>query len=140
MSAASDTPFRLDGKAALVTGAKAGAKAGSNDLDGGVTSARSPAVQLGTSGSTGWTLDFRYTFAHDARSSAADYLRVSVNGTTVFEADGSATNANAAWTEATVNLDAFAGQQVRVLVQAADGGPDSLVEAAVDDVRIYQAP
>ena len=31
-------------------------------------------------------------------------------------------------------------QQVHVLVQAADGGPDSLVEAAVDDVRIYQAP
>ncbi|HEY5489463.1 MAG TPA: M14 family zinc carboxypeptidase [Candidatus Limnocylindrales bacterium] len=132
--------YGYSGQAALVTGAKAGAKANANDLDGGVTSALSPTVRLGKSGTTGWTLDFHYAFAHDARSTAADYLRVSVNGTNVFEADGSATNVNAAWTEQTVNLDAFAGQQVRVLVQAADGGPDSLVEVAVDDVRIYQAP
>ena len=39
-----------------------------------------------------------------------------------------------------MNLDAFAGQTVRVTVEAADGGADSLVEAAVDDVRVYQAP
>ena len=132
--------YGYSGQAALVTGAKAGANANKYDLDGGVTSVQSPSVGLGSSGSTGWMLGFRYSFAHDARSSAADYLRVSVNGTTVFEADGSATNVNAAWADETVSLDAFAGQQVHVLVQAADGGPDSLVEAAVDDVRIYQAP
>ena len=44
------------------------------------------------------------------------------------------------WTPVSVNLDAFAGQSVRILIQAADGGPDSLVEAAVDDVRVYQQP
>jgi len=128
------------GQYALVTGPKAGASAKANDLDGGVTSALSPKVQLGSAGSTGWTLDFQYTFAHDASSTAQDYLRITVNGTTVFEVDGSAANANATWTNARVNLDAFAGEQVRLLVESADGGSDSLVEAAVDDVRVYQAP
>jgi hypothetical protein len=31
---------------------------------------------------------------------------------------------------------AFAGQSVRIVVEAADAGTASLVEAAVDDVRV----
>jgi hypothetical protein len=58
----------------------------------------------------------------------------------VFEQDGFAGNRNAVWTPVSVNLDAYAGQTVRVLIQAADGAGDSLVEAAVDDVRVYQQP
>jgi carboxypeptidase T len=37
-----------------------------------------------------------------------------------------------------INLNAFAGQTVRIRFQAADASTASLVEAAVDDVRITQ--
>ena len=134
------TAFAYSGQAELVTGAAAGASASSNDVDGGTTSAQSPAFKLGAGGSTGWTLDFEYTFAHNAKATAADYLRVLVNGAEVFRVAGNRQNQNAVWTHATVNLDAFAGQTVKLLVQAADGANDSLVEAAVDDVRVYQTP
>ena len=128
------------GQYELVTGASAGSSVNDDDLDGGTTSAQSPAFKLGSSGSNGWTLDFEYTFAHNAKSSSADYLRILANGTELFRVAGSATNENAMWTRATVNLDALAGQTVRLTVQAADGATDSLVEAAVDDVRVYQSP
>jgi hypothetical protein len=124
---------------ALVTGAARGASATANDLDG-LSSVRSLPFKLGSPGSTGWTLGLRYTFAHDASSSAADFLRVSVGGTVVWSQAGAATNRNAAWTPVSVNLDAFAGQTVRVLVEACDCANDSLVEAAIDDVRVYQVP
>lgn len=130
--------FGYSGREALVTGAAKGASAKANDLDGGTTSAESPAVQLGATGSSGWTLDFRYTFAHNKRSSADDYLRVLVNGSEVFRESGTAANRNAKWTRARIDLDAYAGQSVRVRIEAADGGADSLIEAVVDDIRIYR--
>ena len=128
------------GMADLVTGAAAGAAANADDVDGGVTTARSPALTLGSPASTGWALEFEYTFAHNAQASAADFLRISVNGTVVFTQTGFAGNRNAVWTPVSLNLDAFAGQTVHIHVQAADGGPDSLVEAAIDDIRVYQQP
>jgi carboxypeptidase T len=128
----------FSGQTALVTGAKAGKGAAANDLDGGTTSMRSPAVRLGAAGTSGWTLSFRYSFAHDAASSADDYLRVLVNGQQLFSDVGDGATRNGAWLSATVDLDAFAGQQVRVTFEAADRGAASLVEAAVDDVRVYR--
>jgi murein tripeptide amidase MpaA len=133
-------PTTTSGLADLVTGAAAGSSVMGNDVDGGVTSVRSPAFTLGGNGSTGWRLTFNYTFAHNKKATSADYLRVSVSGHVVFEQDGFAGNRNAVWTPVSVNLDAYAGQTVRVLIQAADGAGDSLVEAAVDDVRVYQQP
>jgi carboxypeptidase T len=130
----------VSGLADLVTGAAAGTSANSNDVDGGTTSVRSPAFTLGNASSTGWMLDFQYTFAHNAKTTAADYLRVSVGGDVLFSQTGSGANRNAAWTHVTLNLDSYAGQSVRIVVEASDGGPDSLVEAAVDDVRVYQQP
>jgi carboxypeptidase T len=130
----------FSGQAELVTGASAGANANANDVDGGTTSAQSPAFKLGAVGSTGWTLDFEYTFAHSAQATAGDYLRVLVNDTEVFRVAGDGVNQNATWTHATLDLDAFAGQTARVTVEAADTGSDALVEAAVDDVRVYRAP
>jgi hypothetical protein len=127
--------YGFSGEDALVTGAAL--KAG--DLDG-VTSAQSPLVRLGASGSTGWILDFRYAFAHNKKATAADYLRVLVDGTEIFRVAGNGLNQNAVWTHATVSLDAFAGQSVRLVVEAADAGTDALVEAAVDDLRVYQVP
>ena len=124
----------------LVTGAAAGSAPAANDIDGGVTSVRSPAFTLGSAGSTGWTLDFRYTFAHNASATAADYLKVSIGGDVLFTQAGFTGNRNATWSAASVNLDAYAGQTVRITIQAADGGSDALVEAAIDDVRVYQQP
>jgi carboxypeptidase T len=128
------------GRYALVTGAKAGASANSNDVDGGLTSVRSPSIKIGSG--TGWRVTLRYAFAHGANSSTADLLRLRVvsggTSTTVFEQFGAAKERNATWTSTTLNLDAYAGKTVRLIFEAADNGPDSLVEAALDDVRVYR--
>ncbi|WP_431728371.1 M14 family zinc carboxypeptidase [Verrucosispora sp. TAA-831] len=130
------TPFA--GSNDLVTGRLAGSAAGDYDVDGGVTSARSPAVTLPSSGTL--TLSLAWYLAHGSNSSSADYLRVSVvhNGgtTALLTQAGAATNRNGAWTQANLNLTPYAGQSVRILVEAADASTASLVEAAVDNVTI----
>jgi trimeric autotransporter adhesin len=121
----------------LVTARLAGASAGANDVDGGTTSITSPPIALPATGTL--TLSFSYYMAHLTNSSSADFLRVSVVGTTttqVFQEVGAANNDAAAFATATVNISAFAGQTVRIRIEAADAATASLVEAAVDDVRI----
>jgi subtilisin family serine protease len=122
----------------LVTGRLAGASVGANDVDGGTTSIQSPAIAL--QGGTTFTLTFSYYLAHLNNSSTADFFRVIVvdgaSMTTVFQELGAATQDNAAWATATVNLSQFAGRTIRILIQAADASGASLVEAGVDDVRI----
>jgi hypothetical protein len=124
----------------LVTGRLAGGSAGVHDVDGGVTSIRSPQIVLPSTGTL--TLSFAYYLAHGSNASSADFLRVRVVGatttTTVFERLGSATDVDAAWGTATVSLGGFAGQTIRILIEAADAGGASLVEAAIDDVRVLQ--
>jgi len=125
----------------LVTGRLAGASAGANDIDGGVTSIWSAQVTLPASGTL--TLAFSYYLAYGSNSSSADFFRVSiVSGsatTAVFSRLGAAVDTDAVWTGASANLSSFAGQTVRILIEAADASGASLVEAAVDDVRITQA-
>ena len=65
---------------------------------------------------------------------------VGTTTSTVFEELGAANNDNAAWCRPSMNITAFAGQTVRILIEAADASTASLVEAAVDDVRIVQQP
>ena len=43
---------------------------------------------------------------------------------------------NGAWAGASANLTPFAGQTIRLLIEAADASTASLVEAGIDDVRI----
>jgi glucose/arabinose dehydrogenase len=121
----------------LVTGAAAGASAGENDVDGGTTSIQSPAIALPAGARL--TLSFSWYLAHLNNAAAADFLRVSVVGTTtsvVFTQAGAASNRAGAWATATADLSAFAGQTVRLRVEAADAGTASLVEAGIDDVRV----
>jgi trimeric autotransporter adhesin len=123
----------------LVTGPLAGASAGVHDIDTGVTTIQSPAITLPSSGTL--TLSFSYYLAHGTNSSTADFLRVFVVGgttTQVFEELGAANNDDAAFATFSANISAFAGQTVRIRIQAADASTASLVEAAVDDVRITQ--
>ncbi|MFY9823180.1 MAG: S8 family serine peptidase [Thermoanaerobaculia bacterium] len=123
----------------LVTGRLAGTAAGDFDVDGGTTSIQSPAIVLPASGTL--TLSFSYYFAHATNSSTADFFHVKVVGTTtttVLQELGSTANDNAVWATASINISSFAGQTVRILIEAADAGTASLVEAAVDDVKITQ--
>jgi aminopeptidase S len=124
----------------LVTGATAGASAGANDVDGGVTTLTSPAITLPTGT---LTLSLSWYLAHLSNATSADYFRVRVvsgtTTTTVLTQAGAAVDRAAAWTAATVNLSAYAGRTVRLQVEAADTGTASLVEAAVDNVKITKA-
>ena len=113
----------------LVTGRLAGASAGSFDIDNGSTSIQSPPIALPSGGNL--TLTFSYYLAHTSTSSIADYLRVTIVGATtavVLQELGAANNDDAAWSAASVNLSAFAGQTIRIRVDAADSAA-SIVEA-----------
>jgi len=131
----------VSGSFDLVTGPLAGSSAGAYDLDGGVTTMRSPAISLPSTGTL--TLSFSYYLAHGTNSSSADYLRVKVIGSstsTVFEELGGTENDDAVWATASLNISSFAGQSVRIEVEAADLSTASLVEAAIDDLKIVQVP
>jgi hypothetical protein len=122
----------------LVTGRLAGSGAGVGDIDGGVTSVQSPPIVLPPTGTP--RLSFSYYLAYGANASSADYFKISIvtaNGVTVvLTVPAAATNYDAGWTVASIDLSAFTGQSVRILVAAADAAGASLVEAAIDDVKI----
>ncbi|GGM25059.1 hydrolase [Micromonospora sonchi] len=130
----------ISGTNDLVTGRLAGTSAGDYDIDGGATSVRSPAIALPATGPL--TLKLSWYFAHGNNATSADFFRVSVvhsGGTTaLFTQLGSATNRDAAWASGSWSLTGYAGQSVRILIEAADAGTASLVEAAVDDAVITQ--
>jgi aminopeptidase S len=130
------------GSSALVTAYKAGATASSYDVDGGTTTVQSPAIDLPDN--AGQKLTFRYYFAHRSNASSADELRVSIvadggAATTVLLERGAANDDDAAWASASIPLDAWAGTTIRIRFQARDGGASSLIEAAVDDVRVTRS-
>jgi hypothetical protein len=56
--------------------------------------------------------------------------------TTLFQELGGTEDDDAVWSTGTVNLSQFAGQAIRILIEAADASGASLVEAGVDDLRI----
>lgn len=130
----------VSGSYDLVTGATAGSSAGANDVDGGATTILSPSITLpaGT-----LTLSFSWYLSHLNNATSADYFRIRVvsgsTTTTVFTQPAAATDRAAAWATASANLSSFAGQTVRLSVEAADASTASLVEAAVDNVRITRA-
>jgi hypothetical protein len=125
----------------LVTGAAAGSSAGDFDVDGGTTSIRSPAITLPATGTL--TLNLSQYLAHGSNASSADFLRVSIvhsGGTTaVFTRTGAAADLDALWATASASLNPYAGQSIRILIEAADASGASLVEAAVDNVTITQS-
>jgi carboxypeptidase T len=127
------------GRMALVTGAPAGSGASAYDLDGRTTVQSGPITLPAT---VGQRLTFRWLFAHPARSSSsADHLRAIVESasgarTVVWERTGSRKAFSGSWRTASVGLDAFAGQVIRIRFEALDGGASSIVEAGVDDVRV----
>ena len=131
-----DTP--VSGSFDLVTGRLAGTGVGSHDIDNGVTSIRSPVINLPTSSSI--TLSFHSYMAHYTNASSEDFFRASIvqgaNSTVVFEELGDGLQDNALWQQQSIDLMAYSGQSIQILFEAADAGGGSLVEAAVDDVEI----
>ena len=126
------------GSIAFVTAAIAGSTANAGDLDG-TTTIRSHPIDLPTT--TGQRLFFRYVFAHGANSSSADKLVAFIEDsggtrTPLVTIAGSATDVDGVWKYVYAPVDAWKGQQVRIVFQATDAGPDSLVEAEIDDIRI----
>ena len=131
----------VSGSYDLVTGPRAGWEAGSYDIDNGVTSIKSPSIVLPVNSNL--TLSFSYYLAHASNSSSADFLRVKVVGsatTTVLQVLGTNRDKDAYWSSASIDLSAFAGQTVYILIEAADNSGASLVEAGVDDVKIVANP
>ncbi len=127
----------VSGSFDLVTGPLAGTSAGSYDVDGGRTTVQSPAITL--TGGTKYQLRLSSYLAHGSNATADDALRVRVVGnttTTLLDRRGSATDVDGSWTSGTFDLSGYAGQTVRIVVEAADAGTASLVEAGVDDVRV----
>ncbi len=126
------------GSRALVTGARAGSTAHSYDVDGGVTTVRSPVVELSD---TVGKLTFHYYFAHSANATKSDYFRVYVETadggrTRVYQERGAPNKDLPRWSSVSIPMTPWAGQAIRIVFAAADRGRPSTIEAAVDDVRI----
>jgi hypothetical protein len=128
----------VSGRYDLVTGPRSSwFNPGLDDVDSGVTSMRSPDITL-PNGKT-LTLSLSYYLAHLNNATSADYLRITVVGSSslvVLYRSGSAMDVDAYWAKLETDISAFAGQSVYILIEAADNGSPSLVEAAVDDVLI----
>jgi hypothetical protein len=127
------------GRALLVTGAAAGASASANDVDGGPTTVRSPAITL-PAAPVGW-FTFRYSFAHASNSTSADSFRAYVEAqdgtrTLVKQELGGAFTDRPSWQTVSVSMTPWAGQTVHLVFEASDRGTASTVEAVVEDVRI----
>ncbi len=121
----------------LSTGPLAGSGVGSYDIDNGKTSITSPVISLPQSSQL--VMGFSYYLAHYSNSASEDYLTISVVGAsseTVLDVRGTNAIKGAAWEKLEVDLGQFAGQDVRIVVEAADAGGGSLIEAGVDDVYI----
>lgn len=130
-----------NGQQALVTGYAAGTSIGAYDLDGGLSSVHSPVINLAANAQ--YRLQLDYYFAHLWNTSNADFLRISAENSqgqkqVLLEQRGTAANRAAAWTSLTADLSSFAGSSVRLLIEAADGGTGSMIEAAIDNLSITQ--
>jgi subtilisin family serine protease len=128
------------GSLVAVTGPLAGSSVGSHDVDGGGTVITSPSISLPSSGTL--TLVYEWYFAHLDNATSADFFRVSIisGGTTVVHnVTGSASNRAASWSTANISLNSFAGQSIQIQIEVADNSTASLIEGAVDNVRIIQS-
>ena len=124
----------------LVTGRLAGGAAGAHDMDGGVTTIPSPAITLPATGTLTLSLLLlpgapqqlvQRGLPAGLRGRQHDHAGVPGAGRRRHRRRGLGHGQR-------VNISAFAGQTVRIRIEAADASTASLVEAAVDDVRITQ--
>ncbi len=125
---------------ALVTDPN-GPDLGCCDIDSGVTSVRSPSFVI-PANAVSASLSLNYNFAHTLNAQTVDLFRVTLQasgltdqvlldlqGLVEIERPG-------AWTALQADVSGFIGRSVNLLIEAADNGDGSLVEAGVDDVAV----
>ncbi|MFQ5600819.1 MAG: PKD domain-containing protein [Candidatus Krumholzibacteriia bacterium] len=129
------------GTTCLVTGnANPSDNIGVNDIDGGRTTMRSPIIDLSTAQDP--VLSFWFWYTNNAGASPGrDTFTVDLSddGGSSWVTARTVHSAHHFWREHQVRISDFVGltNNVRVRFRAADEGSGSLVEAAVDDVRIF---
>ncbi len=113
---------------------------GNRDVDGGPSVARSPNITIPTCGLV--ELSFHYNFAH-RNSNSSDYFQLLIRRAsdnallqTIVNEQGTTSNRPATWTSVVADLSSLAGETIRIEVRAADLGGDSVIEAAVDVIRL----
>jgi hypothetical protein len=122
----------------MMTGLAAGQSVNSYDLDGRSTIRSRPFTIPADSGSR--QLVFKVWWAHGP-SSKYDSLKVYLEDaggtrTLAWSVSGSSATVPGAWQNVRVTIDNPIQRTVRIVVVATDGGPDSTVEAGIDDIRI----
>ncbi|MDG1662766.1 MAG: thrombospondin type 3 repeat-containing protein [Pseudomonadales bacterium] len=129
-----------EGTQALITN-PAGGSVGANDIDGGAVTAKSPLISLPSA--TNIALSFDFFFAHDANATSADYFRLKLVDTfnttllVIAEELGTGDVREGQWTTVnSINLNAYQGQDVALIVEAADDGTSNIVEAGLDNIKI----
>jgi hypothetical protein len=117
-----------------------GGAIGANDIDGGVTTLLSPAYNC-----TGYTESYvsywRWYSNNSGSAPNADNMPVEIsadNGVTWVQLENVTENANV-WVQKTFRIRDFVtpSAQVRVRFRAQDTGTGSVVEAGLDDFRVY---
>lgn len=128
------------GTMCFVTGASAGSSIGSNDIDGGVTTLTSPAMDAVAAGDDAELVYWRWYSNDQGASPNADSMLVQIssnNGASWSTLETVTENAGV-WVEKRFRVADVSSvtDQVRVRFIAGDEGDGSIVEAAIDDVRI----
>lgn len=127
-----------EGNFAFITDGRSDGYAGRYDIDGGDTTIISPEIDL--SNASQINLSFSYFFAHLTNTNNDDYLRVTVIGENetmvAFEKRGDSSVVEVDWKTKNIDIGRFTGQTIQILVEVADSGSPSLVEAGIDNIVV----
>ncbi|MBX2882003.1 MAG: hypothetical protein KTR32_18790 [Granulosicoccus sp.] len=127
-----------NGVQALITGLTAGSSVGTNDIDNGDTTVLSPALSIPV-GATELSLD--YYFAHLNNATSDDYFRISIvsagASSLLLNETGTGLERSVVWTPVSFDVSSYAGTSVQLLIEAADAGGGSLIEAGVDNIQVF---
>lgn len=132
------------GTQCYVTDGLAGASVGANDIDGGYTTLTSPTINV--AGYSNAVVEYYRWYSNtQGAAPAADIFTVDVsnnNGSTWtrLETVGPDTQNNGGWIKASYRIADFVTptSQMKFRFIAEDAGTGSVVEAALDEFRIYQ--
>jgi len=140
-----DADATPDGWMCFVTGnaASENEEASAADVDGGRTTLRSPRFSLQDVESP--VLQFSYWYSNDRGANpGSDFFRVQISGDdgASWKSLVNTSTSTPGWAEVSFPIRDFVTPSDRMILQfiAEDYGPGSLVEAAVDDIRITGAP
>jgi hypothetical protein len=125
----------VSGRAVLITGRQPG-----HDVDGGRTTARSPYFTVPRRGAT---VSMRYWVGMTVKAGPQDGFAVRLVDTdgrrvrVLHKDNGDGTKHRPSWRRLSKKVpSALAGRRLAIELEAVDAGPEAIVEAAVDQVRV----